>query len=237
MVFTSTQQTKTLTGFPTISDSKKAFHTAFPYVIPSLYRRTADELLVELHLLSHQSNFQVNALFAVGLRQVFHAFTKGYRPEEQIEPMFAALCSCNGFNAEELKTLAKGSTQAVQGHSVEDVQAWLTAKGDKAPEPLATGLAALGGESFHYSRLMAVGLFSLLSAAQGSESEDPEALSETAHALGEQIGLSRPRLEKDLTLYRSNLAKMAQAVELMEETLAAERRKRERQQAEKVASG
>ena len=30
---------------------------------------------------------------------------------------------------------------------------------------------------------------------------------------------------------------MAQAVELMEETLAAERRKRERQQAEKVAQG
>ena len=72
---------------------------------------------------------------------------------------------------------------------------------------------------------------------QGSESEDPEALSATAHALGEQIGLSRPRLEKDLTLYRSNLEKMAQAVELMEETLAAERRKRERQQAEKVAQG
>ncbi len=234
MVFPSRQQFKTLTGFPTISDSKKAFHSAFPYVIPSLYRRTADELLVELHLLSHQTNFQVNALFAVGLRQVFHAFTKGYRPEEQIELMFAALCSCNGFNADELKALAEGSSKAVRGHSVEDVQAWLTAKGDKAPEPLATGLAALGGDNFHYSRLMAVGLFSLLSEAQGSESDDPEALSTTAHTLGEQIGLSRPRLEKDLSLYRSNLEKMAQAVELMEETLAAERRKRERQQAEKV---
>ena len=237
MVFPSRQQFKTLTGFPTISDSKKAFHTAFPYVIPSLYRRIADELLVELHLLSHQTNFQVNALFAVGLRQVFRAFTKGYRPEEQIEPMFAALCSCNGFDAEDLKALAEGSTKAVQGHSVEDVQAWLNAKGDKAPEPLASGLAALGGENFHYSRLMAVGLFSLLSDAQGSESDDPEALSATAHALGEQIGLSRPRLEKDLSLYRSNLDKMTQAVELMEETLAAERRKRERQQAEKVSQG
>ncbi|QNI73543.1 photosystem II biogenesis protein Psp29 [Synechococcus sp. NOUM97013] len=226
-----------MTGFPTISDSKKAFHTAFPYVIPSLYRRIADELLVELHLLSHQTNFQVNALFAVGLRQVFRAFTKGYRPEEQVEPMFAALCSCNGFDAEDLKALAEGSTKAVQGHSVEDVQAWLNAKGDKAPEPLASGLAALGGENFHYSRLMAVGLFSLLSDAQGSESDDPEALSATAHALGEQIGLSRPRLEKDLSLYRSNLDKMTQAVELMEETLAAERRKRERQQAEKVSQG
>ena len=77
-------------------------------------------------------------------------------------------------------------------------------------------------------------MFSLLSEAQGNESTDPEELSKTVHAIGEQIGLSRPRLEKDLGLYRSNLEKMAQAVELMEETLAAERRKRERQKAEKA---
>jgi hypothetical protein len=39
----------------------------------------------------------------------------------------------------------------------------------------------------------------------------------------------RERLDKDLSLYAGNLEKMAQAVELMEETLAAERRRRERQ--------
>ena len=91
------------------------------------------------------------------------------------------------------------------------------------------------GDDFHYSRLVAVGLFSLLSEAQGNKSDDPEELSNTVHAIGEEIGLSRPRLEKDLGLYRSNLEKMVQAVELMEETLAAERRKRERQKAEKAA--
>ena len=42
-------------------------------------------------------------------------------------------------------------------------------------------------------------------------------------------GLLRDRLDKDLSLYASNLEKMAQAVELMEETVAAERRRRERQ--------
>ena len=118
---------------------------------------------------------------------------------------------------------------------MEDVQAWLKSKGKGAPEPLAAGLSAVTGDDFHYSRLVAVGLFSLLSEAQGKESDDPEELSKTVHAIGEQIGLSRPRLEKDLGLYRSNLEKMAQAVELMEETLAAERRKRERQQAEKAS--
>ena len=224
-----------MTGSQTIADSKKAFHTAFPYVIPSLYRRTADELLVELHLLSHQTNFTINALFAVGLCQVFQAFTKGYRPENQLDPLFSALCSCNGFDGDEIKALAQGSSKAVQGHTVEDVQEWLKSKGKEAPEPLASGLSAVTGDQFHYSRLVAVGLFSLLSEAQGKESDDPEELSKTVHSIGEQIGLSRPRLEKDLGLYRSNLEKMAQAVELMEETLAAERRKRERQKAEKAA--
>ena len=46
------------------------------------------------------------------------------------------------------------------------------------------------------------------------------------------MGLLRERLDKDLSLYATNLEKMAQAVELMEETVAAERRKRERQQQE-----
>ena len=174
-------------------------------------------------------------MFAVGLCQVFQAFTKGYRPETHLEPLFAALCSCNGFDGDEIKALAQGSSKAVKGHTVDDVQAWLKSKGKGAPEPLASGLSAVTGDEFHYSRLVAVGLFSLLSEAQGNKSDDPEELSKTVHAIGEEIGLSRPRLEKDLGLYRSNLEKMVQAVELMEETLAAERRKRERQKAEKAA--
>ena len=34
----------------TISDSKSDFHKEFPYVIPPIYRKLADELLVELHI-------------------------------------------------------------------------------------------------------------------------------------------------------------------------------------------
>jgi hypothetical protein len=42
------------------------------------------------------------------------------------------------------------------------------------------------------------------------------------------MGLIKDRVDKDLSLYASNLEKMSQAVELMEETVAAERRRRER---------
>ena len=44
------------------------------------------------------------------------------------------------------------------------------------------------------------------------------------------MGLMKDRLDKDLSLYATNLEKMAQAVELMEETVAADRRRRERRE-------
>jgi len=203
-------------------------------VIPALYRRTADELLVELHLLSHQKHFRADALFAVGMLQVFETFTRGYRPEAQLPMLFNAICSCNGFDPASLRAQAEQAIQAVRagGHNPEDVQQWIENKGVGAPEALAEGLKRADNASFHYSRLMAVGLLTLLLKAQGEESTDPEKMLEKAHQLGEAMGFSKPRVQKDLSIYTANLEKMTQAVELMEETLAAERRKREREQAE-----
>ena len=214
----------------TVADSKRAFHHAFPHVIAPLYRRIVDELLVELHLLSRQSGFQQDPLFACGLIQVFDSFAKGYRPDAQREPLLAALCSASGFDAAALRQQRDAAMAAMGSHSVEQVKQWIEQEGAGAPEPVATALASIRRPDFHYSRLMAVGLLSLLEQAQGADAMDPAALRSYAHDLGGAMGLLRDRLDKDLSLYASNLEKMAQAVELMEETVAAERRKRERQQ-------
>jgi hypothetical protein len=93
---------------------------------------------------------------------------------------------------------------------------------------VATALAAVRRPDFHYSRLMAVGLLSLLGQAQGAQTLDPMALRQEAHDIGASMGLLRERVDKDLSLYATNLEKMTQAVELMEETVAAERRRSER---------
>ena len=212
----------------TVADSKRAFHRAFPYVIGPLYRRMVDELLVELHLLSRQQGFQADPLFAVGLVQVFDGFAKGYRPEAQKEPLLAALCSASGFDATELRRQHGEALAAMGQHSVEAVKQWIEQQGAGAPDPLARTLASIQRSDFHYSRLMAVGLMALLEQAQGADAMDPAALRDYAHDLGASMGLLRDRLDKDLKLYASNLEKMAQAVELMEETVAAEKRKRER---------
>ena len=219
----------------TVADSKRAFHLAFPYVIAPLYRRTVDELLVELHLLSHQVGFESDPLFACGLIQVFDGFTKGYRPEHHLDSLLSALCASSGFDAFHLRQQRDAAMAAMGHHSVEDVKQWVEHQGKGAPEPVAAALARIQGPDFHYSRLMGVGLLSLLEQAQGADAMDPATLRSYAHDLGAAMGLLRERLDKDINLYATNLVKMAQAVELMEETVAADRRKREKAQAAKLA--
>ena len=76
----------------------------------------------------------------------------------------------------------------------------------------------------------------LLQDLGGGDDQDPEALQKRAREIGSGLGLQQDKLEKDMGLYASNLEKMSQAVELLEETIAAERRKREKRQGASSAS-
>ena len=171
----------------TVADSKRAFHSAFPHVIAPLYRRMVDELLVELHLLSRQQGFQADPLFACGLIQVFDGFARGYRPEEHRARLLDALCSATGFDAKRLRQQRDQAVGAMGSHSVEAVKQWVEQKGAGAPEPLATALAGIQRPDFHYSRLMGVGLLSLLEQAQGADGMDPATLRSYAHDLGDIV--------------------------------------------------
>ena len=208
-----------MAGTQTIADSKRAFHQAFPHVIAPLHRRIADELLVELHLLSHQDSFKAGHLFSVGLVTVFTRFTQGYRPPEHRDDLMAAICSSNGFDAAELRSAAETSLAAASEHSGDDFNTWI--KEFRLPE------------QSHYSRLMAVGLLALLEAAHGElKGEEASELRKRAVEISKEIGMPEERVEKDLGIFASSNERMQQAVELMEETLAAERRKKEKRMAE-----
>jgi photosystem II biogenesis protein Psp29 len=128
--------------------------------------------------------------------------------------------------------MATEATQQVGHHSLEEVKGWLSNRGEGAPAPISGLLQGVQRSDFHYSRLVAVGLLSLLQQAKGADAMDPQALRAAAHDIGEAMGLMKERVDKDLSLYATNIEKMSQAVELMEETIAAERRRRERAEAE-----
>jgi len=212
----------------TVADSKRRFYAGYRRVIPGLYRRVIDELLVELHLLRRQQGFRPDALFATGLGQVFDNFTRGLEPADQREVLLAALCSATDLDAADLRLQASGLREMIGQATEEQLRGWLEQRGEGAPEPLQAVLRDAGRPDFHYSRLHAVGLMAMLQDLTGGDDQDPEALRSRAREVGLQLGLQQDKLDKDMGLYVSNLEKMAQAVELMEETVAAERRKRER---------
>ena len=213
----------------TVADSKRRFFAAYPRVIPGLYRRLVDELLVELHLLSHQQGFEPDALFSLGLTQVFDSFTKGFQPEGQRENLFEALCSATGLSNEGLRQQAAALKAGISAHGEQEISNWLASRGEGTPEPLKLVLQGANRSDFHYSRLHAVGLMALIQELSGGDDQEPEALRKRATSVGEQMGLQQEKLDKDMGLYASNLEKMAQAVEMMEETVAAVKRRRERQ--------
>ena len=93
----------------TVSDSKKLFHEQFPYVIPGLYKRIVDEMLVELNLLHHQNEFKQDYLFCIGLTETFKELTKGYKPEKHLDLLFESLCSSTNFEAKEIKEISQNS--------------------------------------------------------------------------------------------------------------------------------
>ena len=130
--------------------------------------------------------------------------------------LLSALCSSNGFDAEKLKQAAQQCLQDAKGHSDDAFETWLK------EQSLSDGA--------HYSRLMAVGLLALLEGS--SDESDAEALRQRAIDLSPDLGLPPERVEKDLTVFSSNSERMEQAVELMKETLASERRKKEKRLAE-----
>ncbi|ABB57585.1 conserved hypothetical protein [Synechococcus elongatus PCC 7942 = FACHB-805] len=227
-----------VTSVPTVSDSKRAFYAAYPRPINPLYRRVVEELLVEIHLLSVNTSFVYDPLFALGVVTAFDSFMSSYRPIEAVGPLFTALTQAVRQNPEQYRHDANAIAEQVRGVGSDTIRQWLTeaeALGN-APELVRSSFQAIAGRSeFKYSRLFAIGLFSLLETAAPDLVQDPEALKTTVTAIAERFHLPSDKLQKDLDLYRSNLEKMEQARITMEEAIQADRRKREQREQEKLA--
>ena len=135
----------------TVSDSKKLFHEQFPYVIPGLYKRIVDEMLVELNLLNHQNEFTQDYLFCVGLTETFKELTKGYEPEKHLEKLFESLCSSTNFEAKEIKEISQKSQKEFKDKSSKDILKLLKEKSNSKLYP---------------SRILNLGMYILISKLQ-----------------------------------------------------------------------
>ena len=209
----------------TLSDSKRAFHKTFHYVIPPLYRRITDELLVELHLLSHQKNFEPEGLFCLGLVKVFNAFTKGYTPQEHTNQLLKAICQSTGLNVEHINRNSEETLNKARGEIAEEMKSWLKGSDTTPPERTSDVIKSLSIGGKTYSRLISIGLLAFLQEGTGQESTDLARLINKTIEVADKAGLKKERVEKDLNLYKSNIDKLEQAYELMKEAIERQNKK------------
>ncbi len=188
---------------PTISDSKSDFHKEFPYVIPPIYRKLADELLVELHLLSHQKNFKKDSIFATGLKEIFSKFTSGYKPSEHIKKLFEAICNCNGFDPSEINNSSEQLVIKAKTFTKEDLNEFVSQ------------LKNENKGNDYYSRINAIGIFKLVTEVPSFNDLNEENLSKEISHISELLGYQYSRVEKDISMYKSNIEKMKQALEII----------------------
>ena len=186
----------------TVSDSKKLFHEQFPYVIPGLYKRIVDEMLVELNLLNHQNEFEQDHFFCVGLTETFKELTKGYKPEKHLDSLFESLCSSTNFQAKEIKEISQISQKEFEDKSSTDILKLLQEKSSSKLYP---------------SRILNLGIYILISNSQDLKDNNDSEKINIISDIFEKLNLSFNKAEKDIGIYKGTLSKMQQAKELIEE--------------------
>ncbi len=194
----------------TVSDSKKLFHEQFPYVIPGIYKRIVDEMLVELNLLNHQNEFTQDHLFCVGLTETFKELTKGYKPEKHLELLFESLCSSTNFEAKEIKEISKKFQKEFN---------------DKSSEDLLKLLKEKSKSKLYQSRILNLGIYTLISNTKDYKGKNESEMNKTISEIFEMLNLSKSKAEKDIGIYKSSISKMEQAKELIEEQKLREKKK------------
>jgi photosystem II biogenesis protein Psp29 len=221
----------TVNSVRTVSDTKRAFYSAHTRPINSIYRRVVDELMVEMHLLVVNTHFVYNPLYALGVVTTYDRFMQGYRPESDMISIFEALCAAVGGEAAKYRADAVALTAGLGDATWDQLQQ--TEVGGPAGDALK---AAIGNDKFKYTRLFAVGLYTLFEQVDGVAVKDKEKLTATLAQLTTALRLPDDRLEKDLEIYRGNLDKMAMAQQAIADSIAADRKRRDLRDQEKAAA-
>ncbi|BAQ65879.1 photosystem II biogenesis protein Psp29 [Geminocystis sp. NIES-3709] len=212
----------------TVSDTKRNFYQHHNRPINSIYRRVVEELMVEMHLLSVNVDFRPDPVYYLGVCQSFTQFMNGYTPESDKDSIFKALCKSIGDNPDEYRQKSEILLNFATQKSPQDLINWLlNPTHDNGLESIAEHWRyALDNPKFKYSRLFAIGFYSLLEKSDVEIVKDEEKFAELIKPLTDKLNLPIDKLKKDLDLYRSNLEKISQMLIVLADTLEASKKKR-----------
>jgi len=185
--------------------------------------------MVEMHLLRVNVDFSYDPIYALGVVTAFDRFMQGYHPLADQESIYQALIKAEQDDPQRYRGDAERLEALAKNLAVKDLIASLKSPNDGGSDQELQGhlQATINNPNFKYSRLFAIGLFTLLEQADPKGMEDKATREEILTQLAQVLNLPQDKLLKDLDLYRSNLEKLAQARIMMAEMTQAERKKRE----------
>lgn len=194
--------------------------------------------MVEMHLLSVNIDFSYNPIYALGVVTAFERFMQGYQPEKDKDPIFNALCQAVEDDPQRYRQDAERLGVFAKDLPAKDLIAWLSGANylDGSGDLQEQIRAIASNPSFKYSRLFAIGLFTLLELADSNLVKDEKQRVEALKQVSAALHVSEDKLQKDLELYRANLEKMAQALIVMSDMLSADRKKRQQRLQEQGAA-
>ncbi|NJL09322.1 MAG: photosystem II biogenesis protein Psp29 [Calothrix sp. SM1_7_51] len=213
----------------TVSDTKQSFYNTYTRPINTIYRRVVEELMVEMHLLSVNVDFKYSPIYALGVVTSFDRFMQGYQPERDKELIFNALIQATQQDPQRYRQDAQRLQALAKSLSVTELVAWLSQNTplDRDADLQLTLQEIANNSKFKYSRLFAIGLYSLLEQSSPELVKDDKQRNEALQSVAAGLHLSDDKISKDLEFYRSNLEKMEQVMAVMADMLAAERKRRE----------
>jgi len=222
----------------TVSDTKRAFYTMHSRPLNSIYRRFVEELMVEMHLLSVNVDFRYDPIYALGVVTSYDRFMQGYRPEADRTSIFDAICQAVEQDPGKYRQDAQKLQEFAKSLSSENLLAWLSKEINLPESGEFQGVldAIAANPKFKYSRIFAIGLFSIVEIVNPEMLKDEKQRTPALEKIAAALKLPADKITKDLELYSSNLEKMTQARQVMQDILAADKKKREQREKEKAAA-
>lgn len=220
----------------TVSDTKRAFYGTHTRPINAIYRRVVEELMVEMHLLLVNVNFNYDAIYALGVVSVYDRFMAGYEPEKDRLSIYSALIGAILGDPDQYRRDAAEVLEAAKTvPSVEAFKSLLEDAKTSGGDSLKGNLnKVISNPKFKYSRLFATGLYNIIEVFDADTLDDNDQRETLLKEIAGTLGFNEELVIKDIELYRSNLVKMAQAQEVMKDMVEAEKKKKAKREQEKV---
>jgi len=128
--------------------------------------------------------------------------------------LFESLCNSTNFEAKEINEISQNSQKEFKDKTTKDILKLLIEKSNFKLYP---------------SRILNLGIYILISNSQdlkkGNEADANKLISE----IFEKLNLSANKAEKDIGIYKSSIAKMDQAKELIKELRTKDKKKEQKQ--------